>query len=344
MKTGPNSGIAGQLSPPFFIVGAPRSGTTLLSRILDHHSRIAVYPESHYYPLFRADLDLYGDLRQPPNLQRFIEDVGRVTQMQGAVNPAATEEFLEALVQPSFEGVLATLLQIHARKQGKVRCGEKTPGHHAYLDEMLERFPDSPVIFVLRDPRDTVLSIRRAFGTSLKGAAWMWNQAFMSYHRFSHQVHLVRYEELVREPRKTVEAVCAVLGEPFEFEMFRFFERIPDRLASLPNFSKLLKAVDADSVGNFRQMSRHEVQWVEAACAEGMEALAYPFTMPPPKPLPISAPTKLDFLLDRLRYYGRDWRRWRRGWMRWKIVLRLRIRYFLSLRPLVCFDTHKPDL
>lgn len=48
------------LHPPFFLVGTNRSGGTLLTRILETHSRIAVYAESHYYTLFRPDLHYYG--------------------------------------------------------------------------------------------------------------------------------------------------------------------------------------------------------------------------------------------------------------------------------------------
>lgn len=159
----------------------------------------------------------------------------------------------------------------------------------------------------------------------------MWSAAFASYRRFSKQVYLVRYEELVNEPRRVVEAVCAFLGEPFEPDMLRFSERLPGRLAARPIFRKLLKAVDADSVGNFRRMPRLEIEYVEAACAEDLDALGYPFTGARPKPISVPPPTKLDFLLDRLRYYRLDWRRWRRGWMRWKIVLRVRARSVFSL-------------
>jgi hypothetical protein len=317
--------------PPLFIVGSPRSGTTLFSQILNNHSRIGIYHETHFYPLFRPDLHRYGDLRQLTNLKQFIADLREVTRVQGFMTPPAVEDFLGALPEPSFEGVFTALLWLHARKEGKMRGGDKTPGHHAYLDEIMAKFPQSPVIFILRDPRDTILSIQRAFGTSLKGAAWTWNQAFASYRKFSRQVHLVRYEDLVGAPRKTIEAACAFIGEAFEAEMFRFAEHIPHRLTTRPIFKKLVQDVDTESVGGYRRLSPQQVQRIEALCAEGMEALAYPFTIPKPKPAPISPPSKLDFLLDRLRYYGWDWKRWRRGWMRWKIVLRVRLRYVLSL-------------
>ncbi|HEX9444106.1 MAG TPA: sulfotransferase, partial [Candidatus Binatia bacterium] len=278
------------LPPPFFIVGSPRSGTTLLGRILDGHPRIAVYHETHYYPLFRPDLGRYGELRRPANLMRLVEDVREVARVQGFMAPPTARELIAALPEPTFEGVLTALLQLHARQQGKIRAGDKTPDHHAYLAEILEAFPQSPVIFVLRDPRDAVLSIRRALGAGLTGAAWTWNRAFRSYRKFAGRVHLVRYEELVAEPQKTAENICAFLGETFAGEMLRFSERVPESLAARPNFQKLLKEVDADSVGGFRRLTAREIGRIEALCAEGMEALGYPFTAGKPAPVVMPRP------------------------------------------------------
>jgi hypothetical protein len=302
----------------------------LLARILDCHSRIAVYHESHYYPLFRPLLHLYGDLHRSANLTRLIADLCEVTRFQGFMDPPPVAEFVSALNEPSFEGVFATLLQLHARQQGKIRGADKTPEHHRYLAEIIEKFPGSPVIFLLRDPRDTVLSIRKALGTSLAGAVRMWRSAYDSYCRFANRVHRVRYEDLVSQPEKIAKEICALLDEPFEPEMFRYSDRIPKSLAARPNFSKLLKRVDSASVGSFREMAARDIQWIEAVCRDGMEALGYPFVAKRPQCIRLSAPSRMEFVFDRLRYYGFDRKRWRRGWMRWKIALRLRARHVFS--------------
>jgi len=317
------------MEPPFFIVGSPRAGTTLLSRILDRHSRLAVYHETHYYPLFRSQLHRYGDLRHPANLRRLIEDVREVTRVQGFMAPPTTEALLATLPAPTFEGVLAALLWLHARQNGKVRAGDKTPGHHAYVGEIIKNFVESPIIFVLRDPRDAVASMRSALGVSLNGAAWMWNQAFQSYRSFSNRVYLVRYEDLVADPKSALTPLCSVLGYSFEDDMLRFFERIPANLAARENFRKLLKDVDTESVGNFDRMADDDVRRIEGLCADGMETLGYAFTTGTVTRLSTKPPSTIELIRDRLRYYGTDRKRWRRGWMHWKIVLRLRLRSWL---------------
>jgi hypothetical protein len=318
---------------PFFILGCRRSGTSLVSQLLDNHSRLAVYHETQYYPLFHSNLPFYGDLRRATNLSRLIGDLRESLRLQG-VDPPSRDDLLINLVSPTFEGVLATLLGLYAHRQGKTLGGDKTPDHHAYLAEILKNLSGSPVIFVLRDPRDTVRSIRKAFDTSLDGAIRLWNEAFLSYKRFSDKVHPVRYEELVRNPAQVLDGVCALLGEKYEPSMLRFFERVPERFRSLAHVEKLVGPIDVGSIGSFRELPRSEVQQIEAACAEGMEALGYAFSSNPISSRAPVPPDKLGwaaFLLDRLRYYRGRPDRMRRGWFRWKILFRARARYILTL-------------
>lgn len=334
-----NNVVAGELPPPFFIMGCPRSGTTLVSRILDAHSRIAVYHETNYYPLFRPHLPFYGNLSKSSNLNRLITDVLESIRLQGLTTPPQKDEFRKALVAPTFEGVLTTLLHLHARQQGKAQSGEKTPRHFLYLSEILETFPESPVLFLIRDPRDTVLSNVKMFNSSIKDAAQLWNEAFLSYSRASRPVHLVRYEELVEKPGEVAEAMCTFLGEPYEPTMLSFFERIPETWRANPrvmHHPRLFQPVDRSSMGSFLRMSTQDIERIEVTCAHGMEALGYPFTI---RPRVLGRKTReklsrVNFWINRLRYYGRDWQRWRRGWFRWKMVLRVRARYLLMLGPL----------
>ena len=330
-----NNGAAVQIPPPIFIMGSPRSGTTLVSQMLDSHSRIAIYHETNYYPTFFPILRFYGDLSDAANLRRLIGDLVERFRLDGN-SPPAVEEVKRALVSPTFEGVLATLLHVNAQKQGKFRGGEKTPGHFLYLREIQQDFPESPVVFLMRDPRDTVLSMRKAFGESLDAAIHLWNGAFFSAQRAPRPVYLVRYEELVHQPAQVVEEMCDSLGEPYEPTMLDFFESVPELLRTHPNVGKLAGPVDPASVGNYRQMSASEIARIESACAAGMEAMGYTaitqrraVTIEAPK-----RPDKLKAMIGRVRYYGFKRGRWRRGWFRWKMAIRVRARYLLSLRPL----------
>ena len=123
MTIQPEIGIKAQVIQPIFIVGCPRSGTTLVSRILDSHSRIAIYNETHYYSIFGPDRHRYGDFRRSANLMRLIDDFRETIRVQGLVEPPPSDEILGSLVEPTFEGVLAALLHAQAQRQGKARGG-----------------------------------------------------------------------------------------------------------------------------------------------------------------------------------------------------------------------------
>jgi len=326
---------------PIFVMGCHRTGTTLVRRILNSHSRIEIYHESQYYPIFRHEIYYYGDLGKRANLIRFINDFREVIRVQ-CLDPSdrvpETEEFLEALVAPTYEGVLATSLLLYAQHHGKMRGGDKTPQHYAYLPEISDSFPDSPIIFLMRDPRDTVLSIRERFNTSIEGATRHWNEAVYAYQQKTRPVLLLRYEDLVQRPTEIIKSMCEFLGEPYEASMLRFFDKTPEQIIEQKG-GKLLGPMDTSSVGRFESMSEAEIEQVERECAAGMQLMGYSFTILQEEEAVkarIILPSKRKFIVfvfDRLRYYNWNLTRWRHGWMRWKCMLKVRIRYLLMLGP-----------
>ena len=145
----------------------------------------------------------------------------------------------------------------------------------------------------------------------------------------------VREPRLVRERfEETLRALCAFLGEPFEPAMLRFHERTPDQYRTLKHHERLSRPLDTTTLGTFRELSAPEIEIVERQCAAGMRALAYePVGTGKPAAEAAQPPRRSAFLRvrHRLRYYGWNRQRWRRGLLHWKVVLRARIRYFLRV-------------
>jgi hypothetical protein len=314
-------------------MGCQGSGNNLIGLILDRHPRISVYLGTHYYVLFGADRHRYGNLGKTANLARLVRDFQQVSKARTPTTPEAGE-ILAAVVEPTFEGVLAAFLRLYARHQGAARVGERTSQHYLYLRDIQEGFPGSPVIFTVRDPRDIAFTIRGGLGTGLSGSVRAWNEALRSYSESSRPVHLVRYEDLVQTPAEVVAGICAFLDERYEPAMLRFYERTPAHFRDQNHHRKLFQPLDARSVGEFSRMSREEIGAIESACAEGMQAMGYAFTIPASDRAGMRLPRKRrggGFLFDRLRYYGLNRGRRRLGLLRWKIVLRVRARYLLRL-------------
>jgi len=332
-----------QLNSPIFIMGCHRTGTTLVRQILNTHSRINIYHETNFYSYFFSIIKYYGDLSKPDNLKYMINDFHRVLEVQrldpSINNIPETKEFLEALIAPTFPGLFATMMLLDAKKHGKSRGGEKTPRHYQFLPHILEDFPNSPVIFLMRDPRDTVHSIREQFGTSIEGATADWNEALYAYEKATRPLLLVRYEDLVRDPQSMIEKICDFIGEEYEASMLTYYNKSLEKVLAKKG-GKLLGAIDTSSIGKFNNMTQAEIKEIEKRCEVGMRMMDYPFTLHNPSKTAvneISKPQKtnnLRFIFDRLVYYHWSPIRWRHGSARWKIILRVRIRYLY----LLCFS------
>ncbi len=115
--------------------------------------------------------------------------------------------------------------------------------------------------------------------------------------------------------------------------MLEFFTRIPEHLRAIRHLDlgRLDSPVSTGSIGHYREMRGNEVAEIEAICAEGMAAMGYERTTTSrviaARPRP---PGRIRFGLDRLRYYGVNPERWRRGWARWRMILGLWARYLLD--------------
>lgn len=185
---------------PIFLVGFPRSGTTLLDTVLMGHSRLHVVEEK-------------------PLLQPSIEKLGGMTRLAGLDNAEASA--LRALY---FE----TLDSLDPPSPGKIVV-DKMPLNIARLPLIHRLFPDARIIFSLRDPRDVVLS---CFITSfalnyamanfldLEDAARLYDLTMRYWERcrqvFPLDVHEVRYETMVEDLEGSVRPLLGFLGLPWE--------------------------------------------------------------------------------------------------------------------------------
>ena len=202
---------------PIFIVGCPRSGTTLLRNLLRSHPRLTFPSESHFIPLFyRA----YGHPRTEQDavaLAKRMLGLQWVCQWNVSITP---QEF--AGLDRTFQTVIGRLFEAWARKEGKPRWGDKTPHYVEEIPVLAELFPAGRIIHIIRDGRDVALSwLKAGFEPrNLYTAAMLW-QRYVSAGcrdgaRLPPATYLeVRYEALVDQPETTMRKVCAFVDEPF---------------------------------------------------------------------------------------------------------------------------------
>ena len=200
---------------PFFIVGCPRSGTTLLSVLLDRHSRLCIPPETGYFAEVAPHLAGGDDALALDTLRGWprLPELNLTPEM--VIGHLAGQSL-------SVAGVLTAILELYARSEGKIRCGEKTPQHLLQVPVILRHFPRARILCLLRDGRDVALSLRAVpWGpATLAAAADLWRTFVRLADGFSvqhpDQFRFVSYEQLVKQPGPTLSSVMAFLSERFE--------------------------------------------------------------------------------------------------------------------------------
>jgi len=103
-----------------------------------------------------------------------------------------------------------------ARAAGKVRWAEKTPKHVYHVQTLAEAFPGAKFLFVRRDGRAVVNSLKKRL-RSLKSSIARWSDDNREIDRWlQHDFsYLMRYEDLVDNTETEIRSVLSFLGEPF---------------------------------------------------------------------------------------------------------------------------------
>lgn len=184
------------LARPIFIVGAARSGTTLLRVMLDSHSNIAAGPEFRILLNFARISEFYIPVYKGYGFGRH-DWFERVREFHGG------------------------FLSDYATGRGKGRWCDKTPAYGFHLDFIRELYPDAQIIHIIRDGRAVVRSHLQRWGSRRAiRAMGEWRDLIEKCRKFGHrwpeQYHELRYEDLVRDPEAELRRLLEFLGEPWE--------------------------------------------------------------------------------------------------------------------------------
>ena len=216
---------------PFFIVGCPRSGTTLLRDLLRSHPRLTIPPESHFIPGF------YRALGDPSSDAEASQMVTRILKHPRIAMWGIEPQPEDVAGCRSFGELTRRLYEMWANARGKPRWGDKTPHYVKEIPLLMRLFPDAQVIHIIRDGRDTALSwLRTRFEPqNLYMAARMWKEMVTKGRQdcaclAADACLELRYETLLARPESTMREVCDFLGEPFAAEVLR-----PSRIVMPPH-------------------------------------------------------------------------------------------------------------
>jgi Sulfotransferase family len=209
--------------PPFFIVGAARSGTTMLRLMLDRHPEVAIPGESHFIPELWGRRRNYGTDGRVEDREAFVRDLSELrTFRRWDLSPDLVRKELEVLSDPIFAQAVEAVFLAHAHSRGKERWGDKTPDYVEHLPLLARLFPDALFVHLIRDGRDVALSTidleRRHQKAATAGYFWaravrqgMAAAAFLEPNRYRE----VRYESFVGDPEGQIRRLAEFLDIPF---------------------------------------------------------------------------------------------------------------------------------
>jgi Sulfotransferase family len=215
--------------PPFFIVGAQRSGTTMLRLMLNQHPELFVPFESGFITVFSEKLDSYGDLSGRENARRLLADIAMYPLVKKG---RLIENVDEVLAYPiaTYTDLVHAIFAAKARNHGKIRWGDKTPSYVTDMEVLWNLFPGCRIIHVVRDGRDVALSNRTLnWGIhSLPRAAEDWRWKTLIGHKLGrllgeHYFELL-YEDLVLKTAPTLRSACEFLGTGYDSRMLNYPE------------------------------------------------------------------------------------------------------------------------
>lgn len=268
---------------PIFIFGSARSGTSLLSRIVGAHPRIAIPFESHLYNTFYPWLKFYGDLNLAKNRERLVDDILSTEVMRDWMPRPERQKILERIERFDFHGIVDALMNTWTHAQGKQRWGEKTPWHVFYWSEILEAFPNAKIIHIVRDGRDAALSWKQArFGPK---HIYLLAKRWVHYLDLIEQMRTVvdpnaffelRYEDLLANPEALARQICHFLGEEFSPEMLAFYTNDAPYPTDKQNQTNLTKPILATNTEKWRtQMTQKDLRIFEAVAGDALTRYGY---------------------------------------------------------------------
>ncbi len=288
-------------APPLFIVGASRSGTTLTMQAFSRHPELHVTRETHYFDDLRPRMAGRHQSPLTNEERRRCEDYFLAIERHGYSGDGQqsiwiTRDELRQAADATGAGsdaYFVAFCTLSAAARDKPRWGEKTPRHVFRIDDIVARFPDAKILCLIRDPRAVVASYRdlarrkaadagtaqqlrkrRSYDLLLMSLMWRSaaDRAAAAVRRYGDGVvRIVRYEDLVHDPRAAFTGLATWLDLDFSEELLKV--RVT---ASTYTKTDSLEGFTERSVQRWRErLSDGEVATIQSVCGRWMHALGY---------------------------------------------------------------------
>jgi LPS sulfotransferase NodH len=280
-----------KLKQPVFVLGSPRSGTTLLYHMLLSAGGFAVYrSEAKVFDLVAPRC---GDLHLRRNRQKMLDFWFQTRMFQ--VSGVNREEFqTKILAECNNAGdFLRIFMEQIARSQNADRWAECTPEHLLYMLLIKREIPDAQFVHIIRDGRDVALSLQKQGWIQpfpwdrdkkllVAGVYWEWmvGRGRLFGHSLGANYTEVRYEDLVSNPRMALAQLGQFIGHDLDYDRI---QKVAIGSVGEPNTSFEAEYQEGDfrSVGRWRNsFSNRDLSAFETLVGPFLQELQYPLGVP----------------------------------------------------------------
>ncbi len=299
--------------PAPFIVGVPRSGTTMLRLMLDAHPQMAIPPETYFVTNLIEAANGGADATRLANVL-----VGHRRWADLDLDEAELRERFGRLgSKPTGGDAIRAVFGLYAERRGKTRWGDKTPAYLTNIGEIGAAVEEARFVPLIRDGRDVALSIlamperdrpmRAPDTVDLVATRWRKRigRARRQAEQLPHYIEL-RYENLVTDPEPALRRVCELCELEFVPEMLEYHRGARGRLEEMnrdlserndlphqPAEGRITPHALASEpprrnrIGAWkREMSAADVAAFEREAGELLTELGYPTSKEPTPPAP----------------------------------------------------------
>lgn len=273
---------------PFFIIGAGRSGTTLLRTILNNHPDICIPPESfgfrNGFYKFKSLQNCSWEVLSNAVLKSysfskefFLWDLDLSPAFDQSKQLPTPNRTLADLIHLVFQSYL------NAKDPTATVWGDKTPLNTYYLEWIFKTFPQAKFINMIRDGRDVVSSLIKANLTNVQNGCLRWNLAVDNARNFESQLSsdnfiTIHYEDLVTSPYNTIQSICMFLDIQFNKSMLANDQKT-DKMMDVKyyeHFKNLLNPINNQSIGKWeKNLSKNEQNIVSNKLFQNLKLLGY---------------------------------------------------------------------
>lgn len=299
-----------------FVVGCPRSGTTLARVILEEHPALAVFPESRFVTRYARHRERYESNGHFDHALFMSDVLGHEKAYQWRLEPDRVRARLEADAPRDYPEAVRSVFRAYADQQGKPAFGDKTPTYVMDIVLLAKLFGEARFVHVIRDGRNVALSlVENPFGptTPAEGILY-WAHRVQTARAAARLLPRDRYleyrhEDLIADPAAVVQRMCAFLGIPFEPAMLEYHQR----RASNKHYGSRNLDKPPTSLRDWRtQIEPEQLRVCEILAGDLLSELGYELTTSPATHLAREVELQREATETRARQAAFEHRWWRR--------------------------------